>query len=42
MNFKIPSFNCNRIEVMRKADIDDYINYLDTMGFEKTDDEILR
>lgn len=42
-NYMLPDFTAyNHIEVKRKSDIEEYIQYLDFMGFKETDEEIVR
>lgn len=42
VNYSMPSFGANRIEVKRKSDIDDYVKYLKAYDFVETNEEILR
>ena len=42
VNFNIPSFGANRIEVKRQSDIDDYVKYLKAYDFKEVDEMIER
>lgn len=42
VNYGMPSFGANRIEVKRKSDIDDYVKYLKAYDFKETQEEIIR
>ena len=42
VNYSVPQFGANRIEVKRKSDIEDYVKYLKAYDFIETDELIRR